>query len=430
MMRVQRPALLMFCMAAVGLLPLQSRAEDDPDLSALMVANQMPDAVEKASNWRIFSEAAAGGAVLRSNASTAQSQRLSFDVQYDGTLAPGWRAVLSDRLDINWPAQIPGQNNINTIKEAYLSWQVQNDALLDAGRINVRNGVATGYNPTDFFRNGALRSVVSVDPSSLKENRQGSIMLRAQKLWDSGSVTALFSPKLAGQENNASFSPDVGATNNQNRWLVALSQKVAEGWTPQFLLFKSEQLPTQIGLNLTTLVNDATVAYVEWSGGRSPSLLAQAYQQQGLNYPDNNAFRNRTSAGLTYTTENKISLTAELEYNGGGLDQNKWDALKQGALPIYGLYRNYLQAAQEAPTKRAVFVYASWQDALINHLDLTVMSRFDAIDSSRMSWLEARYHLSHTEFAVQWQRNSGTHLSDYGAATQMQMWQVLARYYF
>ncbi|MFZ6848914.1 hypothetical protein [Undibacterium sp. RuRC25W] len=417
-------------MAAVGLLPLQSKAQDDPDISALLVANQMPDVVEKASNWRIFSEAAAGGGVLRSNSSTQQSQRLSFDVQYDGTLAQGWRAILSDRLDINWPAQIPGQNSINTVKEAYLIWQMQNDILLDAGRINVRNGVATGYNPTDFFRNGALRSIVSADPSSLKEDRQGSVMLRAQKLWDGGSVTALFSPKLAEQANNASFSLDIGATNSQNRWLVALSQKMAEGWAPQFLLFKSEQLPTQIGMNLTTLVNDATVAYVEWSGGRSPSLLAQAYQQQGLYFPDTSAFRNRTSVGLTYTTENKISVTTELEYNGGALDQNKWDALQRGPLAIYGQYRNYLQTVQEAPTARAIFVYASWQDALLNHLDLSAMSRFDAVDSSRMSWLEARFHFSHAEFALQWQRNSGNRLSDYGVATKMQSWQLMARYFF
>ena len=46
------------------------------------------------------------------------------------------------------------------------------------GRINVRNGAALGYNPTDFFRSGALRSVVSIDPNSLRENRLGTVMLR------------------------------------------------------------------------------------------------------------------------------------------------------------------------------------------------------------------------------------------------------------
>ena len=54
------------------------------------------------------------------------------------------------------------------------------DTLIDLGRINVRNGVALGYNPTDYFRAGAVRAAVSVSPASLKENRQGSVMLRGQ----------------------------------------------------------------------------------------------------------------------------------------------------------------------------------------------------------------------------------------------------------
>ena len=153
-------------------------------------------------------------------------------------------------------------------------------------------------------------------------------------------------------------------------------------------------------------------------------------RQAGVNYPDDGAFRNHSASGLTYTTSNKISVTAEFEYNGGGMDQEKWNSLGQTSLPAYGIYRRYLQNVQETPAKRSIFVYASWQDALINHLDLAAMSRYDIADASRMSWLEARYHLKHTEFALQWQRNSGKNLSNYGAAPQMQSWQLLARYYF
>ncbi|MES2040849.1 MAG: hypothetical protein V4495_23790 [Pseudomonadota bacterium] len=417
--------------AFMGLLVLNAYAQQDPDLDALKVADQMPATVEQPSNWRLFVEAGAGVNRARLGGASQHFQRLSLDLQYDNSFAPGWRAVLSDRLDINWPPQLTGQQHgINTLKEAYLSWQVQTDQILDLGRINARNGVALGYNPTDYFRTSALRSVVSVDPASLKENRQGSIMLRGQKLWSGGSLTALYSPKLADERNESSFSPDVAATNDQNRWLLALSQQVIDGITPQVLLYKSEKQPVQFGLNLTALLNDSTVVFVEWSGGRSQSNLTQSMRQIGLNYPDDSAFRNHSATGLTYTTSNKISVTAELQYNGGGMDQEKWNNLGQVSLQSYGIYRRFLQGIQEAPAKRSVFVYASWQDALINHLDLAAMSRYDLADSSRMSWLEARYHLKHTEFALQWQRNSGTTLSNYGAAPQMQSWQLLARYYF
>lgn len=423
--------LVLLAMLSCRAVAQQAQQElEGPDLQALQLADQTATTSETPSNWRVFGEGSLGGAILRADDSFQPDQRLSFDAQYDNTFAPGWRAVFSDRLDADNPPQVPANHVINTVKESYLSWQAAPDLLFDFGRINERNGVALGYNPTDYFKTDAVRSVVSVDPNSLKENRQGSVMLRMQKLSDLGSVTLLFSPKINDDVSNASFNPDFGATNNDNRWLLSISPKIAEGFNPKLLIFKSDQLPTQFGLNLTDLISDAAVIYVEWSGGRSPSLLAQSLQQQGLPVDSDSAFRNRLASGLTYTTENKISLTAELDYNGAGLNQHQWNALWTEPLPIYGLYRQWLQVVQESPTKPAAFFYGTWQDAGINHLDFSAMERLDLDDSSRLSWLEARYHLTHTEFALQWQLNSGSRLSEYGASAQVQTWALVGRYYF
>jgi hypothetical protein len=100
--------------------------------------------------------------------------------------APGYR--LADRFDT--------AQEIGTLKEAYVSWQPHSSLLLDAGRINGRQGVAFGYNPTDFFRSDAIRSVVSIDPNSLRDNRLGTVMLRGQQLWDSGALSVVYAPRL------------------------------------------------------------------------------------------------------------------------------------------------------------------------------------------------------------------------------------------
>jgi hypothetical protein len=76
-----------------------------------------------------------------------------------------------------------------------------------------------------------VRAAVSVSPASLKENRQGSVMLRGQHLWEGGSLSVLFSPGLARQPEPEGLNPDLGATNRQHRGLLTLSQKVA-GFTP------------------------------------------------------------------------------------------------------------------------------------------------------------------------------------------------------
>jgi len=413
------------CVLAVALLGGGIAWADDPEASALMLADKVPEVVSRASDWRSFVEGAWGGTVRRSDGATQDTQRVSIDIRYDHSFSPQWRVFLADRLDLRRPARSGEDNGINTLKEAYLGWRAQPATLLDLGRINVRNGVAMGYNPTDYFRAGALRSIVSIDPASLKENRQGSVMLRGQRLWEGGSVTALYSPELKSRPSADGLSLDVGATNNRNRGLVALSQKIGRSVTPQLLLYREEGLPTQLGFNLTGLIDDATVAHVEWSGGRGPSLLAQAQPLRS-----DRAWRNHLSAGLTHTTPDKLSLTMEYHHNSAGLDEAEWNALRRGPPAIYGLYRSRVHAAQELPTRQALFFYATWEDALTSRLDLSAMHNLDLTDSSRRTWLEARYHVGDFEYAVQWQRSSGRPLSNFGALPESWGWQATVRFYF
>ncbi|MBR7784668.1 hypothetical protein KDM89_21275, partial [Undibacterium sp. LFS511W] len=101
--------------------------------------------------------------------------------------------------------------------------------------------------------------------------------------------------------------------------------------------------------------------------------------------------------------------------NGRALDQDGWDRLQRGPLPLYAAYRNAAQLAQQSPTRQQLFLYASWQDALISHLDLSAMLNRDRQDASKRLWLEARYHQGKLDVALQWQKNSGSALSQYGA---------------
>ena len=413
-------ALLLILLLAVA----EAQAADD-DAAALSLADKAPTTTQAPSDWRVFAEAVWNESTLRTKAGSERDAHLFLDAHYDQTFAPGWRAVFADLFDLHWQDSISRQNAVNTLIDAYLSWQLRPDWIADAGRINTRYGVAFGYNPTDYFRANAIRSIVSIDPTSLRENRLGSVMARGQTLWTSGSLTALYSPKLADQPNASALSPDFGATNFRDRWLLAASHEVAKNLNPQFLVFGDAGRSPQLGINLTTLVNDATVAYVEYSGGRSPSLLSQA-----LTLPPDNAFRSRLGTGLTYTTASNLSLTAEYQYNGASLDEAGWDALRRGAPTAYAQYRAFAATVQEPPTKGRVFVNARWQDALVNHLDLTAFAYFDLLDSSRQFWTEARYHWTHVDAALQWQLNSGSPGSEYGALPARQTWQALVTYFF
>lgn len=420
--------ILALMLLTAGLVPAPAAADND-DAAALALADKAPETPGRAGDWRVFAEGALRGFDPRSDGSGDQSRerskRLSLDARYDTTWLPGWRAVFADRVDLSWQHQIAHDDFINTLKEAYITWQPQPDAAADLGRINLRNGVASGYNPTDYFRAGAIRSVVSVNPASLKENRLGSVMLRGQTLWSSGSLSAVYSPKLADEPDADAFALDLGATNRRNRGLISVSQRLTEGFNPQFLLYDEQGQSPQLGMNLTTLIDNATVAYLEWSGGRNPSLLAQA-----LALPDDSALRSRLATGVTHTTATKLSLTLEYQYDGAALDREGWEALRRGALGAYAQYRLFVQTLQEPPTREKVFAYALWQDAMMLHFDLAVMQRFDVADRSRLSWLEGRYHWHQADLALQWQVNHGDSLSAYGVLPERRVWQALVTFFF
>ena len=413
-----------FCVLLAGL-SASASAQENTDLDALTTADRAQTAPEHASDWHLLIEGAFGDTTQRYGLPSYRSARVSVDATLDKTLAPGWRLIFGDRLDWNRESQDPTEYKVNTVKELYLSWQFAPSEIVDVGRINTRFGVATGYNPTDYFRDGAVRSVVSLNPSSLRNNRLGSVMLRTQTLWDGGSLTAIASPKLTDAPSNAPFSADLGATNNADRWLLALSQRLTDTVNPQFLLYGEAGKSPQFGLDLTRLFGDATVAFVEWSGGQGASLYSEA-----LGGPPRDVFRNRLASGLTYTTNDKITLTLEAEYNGAALDGSGWNALGKGAIPAYEQYRNVAQQVQDLPTRKALFLYGSWQDAILNHLDLSGFARQDLTDQSRLTWLEARYHWDHTDVALQWQRYGGKAWSDFGAAEARTAWQTVVTYFF
>ncbi|WGS52292.1 hypothetical protein LFL96_29275 [Paraburkholderia sp. D15] len=409
-------------LAVAASAPRVARADSDTD--ALSLADTATANTSAHRDWQASFEFAMGNynqASQTTSAELADTARVSSLLSYDGSFAPGWRAVFSNRLDAGWRANVGQYNAIDTLKQAYLSWQPNSTTIVDAGRVNLREGVAQGFNPTDFFKTNAVRSIVSIDPASLRENRLGSVMLRSQVLWSGGSLSGLVSPKLASQPSNATFNPDFGATNNQTRYLLTLTQRLFGTVAPQWLLYGGDGISPQLGLNVTTLLGDATTGFIEYSGGRSPTFGAQ---------PDStDAFHSKLAAGFTHTFTNNLSLTVEYDYDGASADRATWNQLAFDPAR-YWQYRTAINDAQELMTRQALFSYATWQDALMRHLDLTAMLHYDLVDHSYSTWLEARYHWPRADVAIQWQTNHGASHSTYGADSQRQVLQALTTFFF
>jgi len=98
----------------------------------------------------------------------------------NGNLGSDLELTFSDRFNLSAQEGRPVQDRdtaINDFREGYLGWRPFEGGYLDLGRINLKSGVALGYNPTDFFKTRAVVEPLSADPSVLREDRLGTLMV-------------------------------------------------------------------------------------------------------------------------------------------------------------------------------------------------------------------------------------------------------------
>ncbi|MCE1249562.1 MAG: hypothetical protein LWW82_02390 [Comamonadaceae bacterium] len=403
-----------------------SALASDVEADALRLADDTPSSTTEQRPWQAYAEVAAGRARPQAAGMAQDDGRLSLDWRLEPATSGPWHVRAAGRLDMRSRPALVQEHTIHTLKDAVLGYTPTQNLVLEAGRIRLRQGVALGYNPTDFFRDGSIRSEVSMDPASLRENRQGSAMLHLQHHSTNGVWQLAFSPRLAmDKPAPGGWNLDWGATNHLNRALLAYAPRWGESISAQGLLHLRQGQGAQWGLNLSGLLGQATVAYLEWSGGASPTQLQQAL---GLVGPEQ--WHHRLAAGARHTRANQLTLTAELHYNGAAPGRRGWQALRAMPLPVYGQYRAWAVNALEPATRHGLFLHAAWKDAVRPDLDLNGICQFDLDDASHRCWLELRHRGRRLDMALQWQRNHGAALSHFGAWPWAARWELIARHYF
>jgi hypothetical protein len=416
---------VLVCSALLGAVASHAK-EDTPAAGSESDALDLADKADAPSPQpisplRAFLELAAGQEANPDGAYAGMG-RLAFDFRYTGKLSPTVSAVLSARLDMARSRGGGYDGETNTWREAYLSWAAGPELSFDLGRVNVRNGVAVGYNPTDWFKQSAVRPILTLDPALLRENRQGTVVLQGQRVWDRGSVTFTVSPRLSTGGDDGLFSPRLRVTNPQDRWLVTGSYKVRDGLNPQILLFGGTSTPTQLGLNLTALVSDAMVAYAEMAGGDGQSLRDQAATSTA-----SRAWQKRLATGLTYTAPNDLTLTAEWQYNSAAPKRADWQALPRDA---QGTLINLASDLQDQTARQQLFVSAQWKPPSLRPLELVGFLQRDLETAGSLGWIEARFRMERTDLALQFHTFGGAAGAIYKAMPQQKGWQIIWRQYF
>jgi hypothetical protein len=385
--------------------------------------------------------------------------RLFADARAEWTPRPDTTLVYSGRLnllaaeDLGWFSR----GNVNhDLRELYASFEPQTRDYIDIGRINVKSGVALGFNPTDFFKARAVVDPLTADPRALREDRLGTLMVGGQHLGEKASVSVAYAPRVTDPapvavDPDRFFDPLFGRTNGTNRVLVKASALLADGVNPEALLFW-EDGRYKAGLNFTETIGQAVVVYAEWSGGKRLGIIDEALafgRRTGTIPPaapdvitqgGEESFKSQAAIGASYTTETKITVNLEYHYNGAGFSRADWDrwfALgegRPGTSPVNGelwYVRAYAADRQEPLAQHSVFLRLDWVDFLVPKLELSGFVSADARDGSTLMQVQADYAASdHWSFGLLATGTTGGRRSNFGSLQQESRVLVRATRYF
>lgn len=342
--------------------------------------------------------------------------KTSIDINYKWLINDKTKFNLSDRLDDYFGNTIPFASNGsagNDFREGYFSFEVLPMTYLEAGRINIKNGSALGYNPTDFFKTQTTLNIASLDPSQLKENRMGTVMIEGQRIWNNGSLTLAFAPKLQTETSpmttTASFNPLFGQTNYTNRLLGQLSYDIG-GLNPQALIFLDD-IGTHIGASLSQVVSSNIVAYIEWAGVLEKDLADRAvtFAKNTAAMPNitplaretsNGDFQNDLVVGSSWTSSFNMTINLEYHYHQAGLsgsDFRHWllfGGKDSTQAKEFWFIRQYAQVEQEPLMQHEFFIRLDYPNVIQSRLNLNTIAFINPYDGSILSQTSLQWFLS------------------------------------
>ncbi|WP_295565512.1 hypothetical protein [uncultured Stenotrophomonas sp.] len=331
------------------------------------------------------------------------SLRGRLSTQYSGRwpLSSRWQAVLTNRVDIsyrNGQGGLHGEDVAYTMSEAYLAFGQQR-LFVDAGRMNDRTGVAYAYNPTDVFRSNSVVARVSEDPSLLRSTRLGVLGVRAQYIYDDGSLTLIAAPGVRTRPSRGVLSPRLENTNSDTRVMLRASRRLSEQSLIEGVLAHQPGVGWQPGGNVSTLWGDHAVVYGEVLFTRERGIDARSDAWDPLapyaSLRDRTHYRPRAAAGVSVALGQRYTLVVEGHHDATALDAKRLRAMAQpedpAALLRYLRLRQYASDSQSPLSRRYLFSRLAVARPFGENTSLAGFVRYNLEDDSSYLWLQTGF---------------------------------------
>lgn len=314
------------------------------------------------------------------------------------------------------------------VKDLYYKAELGSAYFLELGRMNVKEGVARGYNPTDYFRGGSALTL-SVDPKERKDNRLGSVLLQGTYIAEDYTLKALYAPQISADEssiwgNKKHFGLKLHETNKQERATLYAGYTGLDDWSLSALMHHDDD-GIHLGTNIS-YINERAIWYMEASVNKRKNQITntlgtlRASSELLAHFSTDRSYQREFSLGLNYTFENSMVGTFEYIYNSAGFDSHDWkeyfSLMNTSAryAPLLGESRATIANHAEMMSKHTLFTMLRKSDALPN-LDWAAMAWVNPIDRSTLLQVGVSYDYHDMVLSADIRSYIGQRQSEYGS---------------
>jgi len=313
------------------------------------------------------------------------------------------------------------------LKDLYYKTNIGEKYFFELGRMSIKEGVARGYNPTDYFKGGSALTL-SVDPKERKDNRLGSVLFQGTYISDNYTLKALYAPKISVDSKSywadeKHFGLKLNESNAQNRTTLYVGYTGLDDWSFSVLLHNNDD-GVHVGTNIS-YIDERAILYIEASVNKREKQITQSLKE--IHAPSNligyfdsdEENRMEVSLGLNYTFKNSVVGTFEYIYSSSGLNSNGWkkyfDTMKT---PMYaaklGEARGKVANNAQRLSKHTIFTMFRRNDALPN-LDWVSMAWIHPTDKSALLQVGVSYDYEDIVISADIRMYMGKDKSEYGS---------------
>ncbi|WGF90522.1 hypothetical protein [Marinivivus vitaminiproducens] len=300
-----------------------------------------------------------------------------------------------------------GNDTSLDVQELALTARATDWLDVDIGRINVRNGVATGFNPTDWFKVDSLVTADSFDVVDRREDRLGTFVIQSILHNESGVLQTGFRPEIEGHGEDWTSDHDViglglDRTNPRSAFYAKYAPSTGQNLAVSVSTLLEREQPG-IGFEASRALSDELVVFAEYFGQWRRDLAGEANARGDLNTDvaqrlgsaGGRSFQSQLALGSTWSLpfwavgNEDIALTAEYHFNQAGLSSSEldawFDAGEDGDAGPGELWatRGLAGTRQEPLTQHQLFFRFAWTDVTEN-VDLGAIAFVSPQDGSAL----------------------------------------------